>query len=326
MRISIVTTLYHSARYVDEFYERVVAAVGSVTDDFEIVFVDDGSPDDSADLVRRHFEKEHEVRLVSLSRNFGHFDAIFAGLAQADGDLVLLLDSDLEEPPELFGGAYARLMGSPPEDPIDVVYCVQDRRKGGMLERFAGAVFYRVFNFLSGVQVPRNAMVARLMTRRYVDALLLHREREKFLIGIMALTGFRQVPMVTQKGHKTSSTYTLGRKVALTLTAIVSFTDRPLTLILILGASISVLAALGGVALAVSVVAFGNHYLAGWTSLVVLLCFFGGAILASVGLIGVYLGRVFVEVKARPTIVKSVEGNRVDPMNAQPLAGARTSE
>jgi putative glycosyltransferase len=306
LRVSVVTTLYNSAPFVEEFFRRSVAAVAPFTADIEVVFVDDGSPDDSLEIARSLTGGDVDVKVVELSRNFGHFQAVMVGLGHADGDLIYLLDCDLEEPPEIFGELYAPIASAPPDRPVDVGFGVARTRKGGVVERMGGALFYWVLNSLSGVDIPVNAVMARVMTRRYVQALLTHQERELFLNGVMTITGFRQVAVPVEKSGKETSTYTGLHRLSVALRAITAFSDRPLTFILVGGLALSAIAAVGVLTLVVTVVAFDVEYAAGWASLLAGLCFFSGLTLAAIGILGFYLGRVFVEVKARPVIVKAV--------------------
>jgi putative glycosyltransferase len=313
LRVSVVTTLYNSAPFVEEFFRRSVAAVAGLTDDIEVIFVDDGSPDDSLEIARSLVGGDVDVKVVELSRNFGHFQAVMIGLSHANGDLIYLLDCDLEEPPELFAELYAPIASAPSGEPVDVGFGVARRRKGGVIERIGGALFYRVLNSLSGVDIPVNAVMARVMTRRYVHALLTHRERELFLNGVMTITGFRQVAVPVEKSGKATTTYTQLHRFGVALRAITAFSDRPLTFILIGGLAISVIAAVGVITIVVTAVAFGVDFAPGWASLLVALSFFAGLTLASIGILGFYLGRVFVEVKARPIIVKTVHEAGAQP-------------
>jgi putative glycosyltransferase len=306
LRVSVVTTLYNSGPFVEEFFRRSVAAVAALTDDIEVVFVDDGSPDDSLEIARGLMGSDVTVKVVELSRNFGHFQAVMVGLGHADGDLIYLLDSDLEEPPEIFADLYAPIASAPPERPVDVGFGVARRRKGGLIERLGGALFYRLLNSLSGVDIPVNAVMARVMTRRYVQALLTHQERELFLNGVMTITGFRQVAVPVEKSGKETTTYTRLHRLSVGLRAITAFSDRPLTFILVGGLTLSAIAAMGVLVLVITVLVFGVDYAAGWASLLAGLCFFSGLTLAAIGILGFYLGRVFVEVKSRPVIVKAV--------------------
>lgn len=173
MKLSIVATLYQSAQYIEEFCWRAGAAARQlVDDDYEIVLVNDGSPDDSLARAVRLTELDSHVIVVDLSRNFGHHKAMMTGLSHAQGEQVFLIDSDLEEEPEWLQ-SFAEQME---RDRCDVVYGVQEQRKGSLYERWTGKWFYLLFRTLSGFALPENLITARLMTRRYVNALLLHRD------------------------------------------------------------------------------------------------------------------------------------------------------
>lgn len=320
MRLSVVATLYRSEKHLEEFHRRVVAAAERITPEFELVLVDDGSPDASAQIARGLIARDDRVRLVRLSRNYGHFHAIMTGLAHAGGDLVFLVDSDLEEPPEALLDFYERMQRGDGADPVDVAYGVQPSRKGQFFERVFGAVFYSLFNRLAEVEVPRNALVARLMTRRYVEALLRHRERELFMLGVMTQVGFRQEPVLVEKADTAPTTYTFWKKVSLTLKSMAAFSDKPLGAIFLIGLAISLLALVGMAYLVVSYVFFEVRYLVGWTSLALLISFFGGMALVSIGAVGFYLGRVFVEVKSRPVVVMDVEEASADGLAVRELA------
>jgi putative glycosyltransferase len=320
--LSIVSTLYRSEPHLEEFHRRVVAAAEQITPDFELVLVDDGSPDESVRVARGLIARDSRVRMVRLSRNYGHFHAIMTGLSHARGELIFLIDSDLEESPEVLTSFFERMQQASHDDPIDVVYGVQARRKGGLFERSFGALFYLIFNVLSDLKVPRNVLVARLMTRRYVNALLRHGERELFLLGVMTRVGFRQQPVVVEKSDTAPTTYTLRKKVSLTLKSIAAFSDKPLTAIFLVGLGISFVAALGMLFLVVTSVVSSWHYLVGWVSLALLISFFGGMLLVSMGTVGFYLGRVFVEVKDRPVIVMQVEGTATITSSPDTLTGS----
>ena len=181
MKLSIVATLYQSAPHIIEFHQRAsIAASQLVGEDYEIVLVNDGSPDNSLNLAVQLTESDGHVVVVDLSRNFGHHKAMMTGLMNSKGERIFLIDSDLEEEPE-FLSAFADRMQS---ERCDVVYGIQQQRKGNWFERLSGRLFYRLFNSLAGLALPENLVTARLMTRRYVDALLLHKERELMLAGI----------------------------------------------------------------------------------------------------------------------------------------------
>ncbi len=305
MELSIVTTLFRSAPYLREFHRRVTLAAEKLGLDFEVVYVNDGSPDDSQVIAESICDADPRARVLELSRNFGHHKAMLTGLADARGALVFLIDSDLEESPEwlIDFDSHRRTTGA------DVVYGVQERRKGGFLERWSGDLFYRLFAVLSDCPMPRDMATARLMTRPYVRSLVAHEDREVCLAGLWTITGFRQTPLKVQKLSKGSSTYSLGRRLAVLVNAVTSFSALPLWGIFCLGCLIL------GVSLVAALVMVTwrllGHVLEGWTSVMLSVWLLGGLCLFSLGIIGVYLAKVFGEVKRRPlTVVRSIYGQQ----------------
>ncbi len=307
MKLSIVATLYQSAPYVAEFHRRATAAARQlVGDDYEMILVNDGSPDNSLDLAVRIAESDDHVVVVDLSRNFGHHKAMMTGLAQASGDRIFLIDSDLEEEPECLLAFAARMQ----DDPCDVVYGVQERRKGGLLERWSGLWFYRLFRAFTGLALPENLLTARLMSRRFVDALLCHKEREVFMAGLWYITGFVQRPLVVKKLSRGNSTYTFGRKISLLVNSVTSFSNAPLVGIFYIGAAISMIAILY-IAYLVVVWAFLGKPPTGWTSVMASIWLLGGLVISFIGVVGIYLAKIFSETKQRPyTIVRQVYGKQ----------------
>jgi putative glycosyltransferase len=308
LHLSVVTTLYRSAPYLDEFHRRMSHEARAISDRYEIIYVHDGSPDDSLARALEIQKSDEHVIVLDLSRNFGHHRAVMTGLEYARGDYTFLIDSDLEEEPELLRGFYATMS----RRECDVVFGVQRARKGGWFERVSGQIFYTVFNALSAIKLPRNLMMARLMTHRYVAALLRFTEREVFLAGIWSAAGFTQVPFETDKISKGATSYSLSRKIALATTSLLSFSDRPLVMIFYAGLLISALASLAIAYLVTAKVVFGIP-IDGWTSLIVSIWFLGGLTILFLGIIGVYLSKVYLEVKRRPlAIVRQVYGRGAD--------------
>jgi putative glycosyltransferase len=302
MLLSAVTTLYRSAPHLPEFYARMKEAAGKLTDHFEIILVNDGSPDRSLDVALELHQQDPRVRVIDLSRNFGHHKAMMTGLAHARGELVFLIDSDLEEEPELLGRFHEELV----RNKADVVYGVQERRKGALFERLSGEIFFRIFNLLSTDPLPPNLTTVRLMTRRYVMSLVAHREREMVIAGLWVITGFSQVAVPIRKGLRGISTYGLARKGLVLINAVTSFSDRPLIFIFYLGAVIILVSGAAAAFLVVRRLFFGV-LLAGWPSLIVSVWLLGGLTLFCLGVIGIYLSKVFIETKQRPyTIVRAI--------------------
>ena len=319
VELSVVSTLYRSAGHLEEFCTRMVAAAESVTPRFEIVLVNDGSPDDSQEIALALCRRDPRLTLVELSRNFGHHKALMTGLMEARGDRVLLIDSDLEEDPEILG----RLWRTLDESGADVVYGVQSSRKGSRWEQLSGGFFYRAFNFLSSQPIPRNLLTVRLMKQPYVQALAQHQEQEVFLGGLLAITGFNQVAVEVDKVSRKASSYTFRRRLALLVTAITSFSSRPLVFIFGMGCIILASSTLVGVYLVTRQVFFG-HVAAGFSSLMISIWFLGGLSIFSLGVIGIYLSRIYTEVKRRPyTLIRSryrsSEGHLEPPPPPLPL-------
>jgi putative glycosyltransferase len=302
MDLSIVTTLYYSAPYIKTFYTRICDAAEKITKNYEIIFVNDGSPDNSLDIVVSLYERDERVKVIDLSRNFGHHKAIMTGLAHAKGQLVFLIDCDLEEEPELLGIFYDELKNSD----ADVIYGVQKTRKGSLFERIMGTLFYALINVLSRYPVPKNPITVRLMTQRYVVSLVEHKDREIFLLGLWVITGFKQVSFAVKKHDKGSTTYDLGRKMANLVSAVTSFSNTPLVFIFYLGCVIIILSSTAAFYLIARKLFFGT-YLGGWPSLIVSVWLLGGLTIFCLGIIGIYLSKIFTETKQRPyTVIRQI--------------------
>jgi putative glycosyltransferase len=300
--LSIVATLYQSAPYLAEFHRRATTAARALTEDYEIVLVNDGSPDASLPIALDLLARDDHLKVIDLSRNFGHHKAMMTGLAHTRGQLVFLLDSDLEEEPELLTRFHTELKRSG----ADVVYGVQERRKGHFIEQFTGNAFYFLFNLLSNCPVPRNVTTARLMTKRYVASLVEHKDREVFLLGLWTITGFEQRSLLVTKHAHSPTTYNPRRKLAVLVNSVTSFSNRPLIFIFYLGCVISALAGAAALYLVIKRLFFGT-LLAGWPSLIVSVWLLGGIMIFCLGIIGIYLSRVFTETKQRPyTVIRQV--------------------
>lgn len=309
MKFSIVATLYKSAPYVNEFYERATAAARQEAgEDYEIILVNDGSPDDSLDLAVTISRHDRHVVVVDLSRNFGHHKAMMTGLMNCEGERVFLIDSDLEEEPEWLSD-FSQKMDS---EQCDVVYGVQKTRKGNWFERWSGEIYYSVFNWLSNIDHPRNIVTARLMTRRYVQALLQFREREMVISCLWVITGFKQCEHVVKKHMSSPTTYSIGRKIENATRSITSFSEFPLKVIFYVGMAIFLVTLLYASFLIVNRLFF-SYVIDGWTSVMVSIWMLGGMVISFVGVIGIYLANVFSETKQRPyTIVKAIHGRNAN--------------
>ena len=307
MKLSIVSTLYKSRSTLPSFCDRMTRSAESFCGhDFELILVDDGSPDDSLNIALDLQSLYPQLRVVELSRNFGHHPAMMTGLAQAVGDLVFLIDCDLEESPEWLLD-FVRILKT---NECDVVYGVQRNRKGGMFEKTSGALFYRLFSYITGIDVPMNQVTARLMTLDYVRSLVSHREREIFIAGLWSITGFRQFPTLVDKLSSSPTTYSFAHKVSLFLNSITAFSQAPLVFIFKLGLCISLLSLGFALWLVIRWFLFDKP-LVGWTSIMASVWLLGGMIISFIGVIGIYLSKIYTETKRRPyAIIRKVHADR----------------
>ena len=298
--ISIVTTLYKSENYIEDFYKRISGTALKITNDYEIIFIDDGSPDKSSEIVKKISLSDKKVKLAELSRNFGHHIAMMTGLEYAKGDYIFLIDSDLEENPELLEDFY-NIMQKNLQN-IDVVYGVLEKRRGGFLANITGGLFYKLYNFLSGTYINEGTLVVRLMKRSYVKNLLLYKESNVFILGLMELNGFNQLAVPVKKTYKGTSVYNFIKKVSLAMDAITSFSNQPLLYVSGFGLIISLISLLITCFLILGKL-FHKEILIGWTSVMVSIWLVGGLIITAIGLVGIYIGKIFVQVKNRPNAI-----------------------
>ena len=302
MTLSIVTTLYSSAQYIEEFYNRIKKTADKITKDYEIIFVNDGSPDNSLDIAVSLHEKDKKVKVIDLSRNFGHHKAMMTGLSHTKGNFVFLIDCDLEEKPELLEKFYDEFKN---RDNVDVVYGVQEKRRGGIFEKISGGIFYQLFNLLSDVKITPNLLTIRLMNRNYVDNLTKHLEDKLFMAGIFEITGFNQVPIIVEKKSRDQTSYSIRRRISLLVNAITSFSDKPLKLIFYLGFLMIFFSGCYSIYLIAKKLIY--QIAIGWASVMVSIWLLSGVIIFSLGVIGIYLSRIFIETKNRPfTIIKKI--------------------
>jgi len=292
--LSVVAPVYNEEALLEEFYARACAALDGLR--FELVLVDDGSTDGSPELLARLASVDPRVHVVYLSRNFGHQTALTAGLDHARGDAVVMLDADLQDPPELIPRMLDHWRAG-----CDVVYAVREHREGESRFKLATARwFYRLFDKLAQVELQHNAGDFRLLDRQALDALLSMRERSRFLRGMTVWVGYRQaaVPYRRDPRHAGETKYTLGRMLRFSLDAISSFSHRPLQLATLLGFLISTLAF---VAIPVVVaLRIAGSYLPGFGTVTIAVLLLGGIQLIAIGIIGEYVGRIYDEVKGRP--------------------------
>ena len=299
-RLSAVVPCYNEASGLNELYNRLSRACQEVvSDDYEVVLVDDGSADSTWDRLRDLSTRDPHVIAVRLSRNHGHQLALTAGLSLCRGDLVLIIDADLQDPPELLGQMVELI-----NQGADVVFGQRISRAGeGWTKRATASLFYRFLSTLSDVPIPRDTGDFRLMTRRAVEVLQSMPEQHRFIRGMVSWIGYRQVPIryEREKRFAGSTKYPFHKMMRLAIDAITGFSTRPLRLSLYLSFIAGMLAAiLFAYAFASWLFLDAVH---GWTSLMAVVLLLGCAQMLMLGIIGEYLGRLYAESKRRPLFV-----------------------
>jgi dolichol-phosphate mannosyltransferase len=312
--LSVVVPLFNEVENLPELYRRLVHALEAAQQDFELVFIDDGSRDRTALLLGQLHAEDSRVVVVSLSRNFGHQAAITAGMDHAQGDAVIVMDGDLQDPPEVLPQfVSAWLAGN------DVVYAVRTKRKESLLKRACYAAFYRVYRAVSDLDVPLDSGDFCLLDRKVVDILKALPERNRFVRGLRTFVGFTQVGLEYERAARQAGQpkYTFRALCRLALDGIINFSNVPLSLLSYTGAL-----CLGGsmlVGAATLLYAAIDGTLAGWwcTTLAVFFC--TGLQLCGMGILAEYVRRIFLETKARPAYIVAALKRRLTLKQTTPL-------
>jgi len=310
--LSIVIPVYCEAENLDPLYERLAAVLEALGLKSEIILVDDASTDDSPAIMDRLREQDSRVKILRLSRNFGHQAAITAGLEHSAGEWIVVMDGDLQDPPEVIPELVERQKAGD----WDVVYGVRERRPEHAFFRGVNALFYRLLRLTSSTTIPSDAGDFCLMRRSVVDELCRLPERNRFIRGLRAWVGFRQTSVSFRRPerHAGSPKYTLPVRISLAFDAILGFSYMPLRLSTLLGAALSMLGL--GYALYILLGRMSGRFtvVPGWATVVISVLVLGGVQLLMLGIIGEYLGRIYEELKRRPHyIVQAKSGFENDP-------------
>lgn len=301
--VSVVVPVLNEAGNIPELARALVATLvelckreGFPEDAFEIIFVDDGSADASWSLIEAHHAGDRRVGGLRLSRQFGHHLAVTAGLDRASGDAVVVMDGDLQDPPEEIPALYDRHKAG-----FDLVYAVRRTRHDPWLKRVNSQLFWRTMNAVSGLNMPRNQMMLRILSRRFVDALGQMRESARFVHGMMAWAGFRVTTVEVQhrERHAGRTKYSVMRQLKLAVHALTSFSTTPLRIASVLGLVTSAASCAVGAALVVAKFLYG-YSVEGWAPIMTSMFFLAGLQFFVLGIIGEYLGKTYQEVQDRP--------------------------
>lgn len=296
--LSVVVPCYNEAACLDALHARVAAAArAAVGEDFEILFVNDGSRDESWQVMQRIAAADPRLVAINLSRNHGHQLALTAGLDLCAGEQILIIDADLQDPPELLTDMRKAMT----EQQADVVYAVRRKREGeSIFKKATAAIFYRMLDRITDTPIPLDTGDFRLMSRRALDAFLSLPEQARFIRGMVAWIGFRQIPFVYDRAerHAGETKYPLGKMVRFALDAVTGFSTAPLRFASHVGLALTGASLLLFVYIAIGF--FTGSAVQGWTSTMLVVVLLGAVQMFVLGMIGEYLGRLYVESKRRP--------------------------
>jgi glycosyltransferase involved in cell wall biosynthesis len=310
--VSVVCPVFNEAEGIQEFHDRTTRAMQAIEPavGYEIVYVDDGSVDRSLPILRKLAERDPGTRVIGLSRNFGHQIAITSGVDFAGGDAVVIIDADLQDPPEVIVEMVARW-----RDGCKVVYGVRRFRAGeSRMKLFTAKVFYRLLDRWSDTRLPLDSGDFRLLDRQVVDVLRDIKEENRYIRGLVSWIGFSQCAVEYERDvrYAGESKYTFRKMVRFAADGLTSFSEKPLRLSLQLGTLITAVAMCLSIFIIVGKVLDPGRSLPGYTSLMCVVLFFGGVQLLSIGLMGEYVGRIYRESKRRPLYVVAETVNVVD--------------
>ncbi len=301
-KISIVIPMYYEEQVAEECYKRVTNVLKSIENyDYEIIFINDGSKDKTLDILEKLAQNDGKVKVISFSRNFGHQAAVTAGLKYVSGDAVIIMDADLQDPPELIPDMLKYW-----ENGYDVIYGKRKKREGeSVFKLLTAKVFYETLNKLSDVEIPKDTGDFRLVDKKVVDVINNLPEHNKFLRGLFSWVGFKQYAYEYERKERVAgkTKYPLKKMIKLAKDGIFSFSTKPLKIVGGLGI-ISVIISIVILVYAILSYAYNwNNLTAGWTSMMCTMTFLGGVILISLWMIGEYIGRIYEETKQRPQYI-----------------------
>lgn len=294
--ISVVIPVYKAEKCLHPLYERLKISLETITQDFEIILVEDCGGDISWNIIVELAENDSRVKGIQFSRNFGQHYGITAGLDYCNGDWVIVMDCDLQDPPEEIPRLYAKA-----QEGYDVVLARRGQRKDPPLKRLTSWLFYKIFNYFTELDYDGEVGNFRIISRQVGENFSLMREQLRFFGGLIDWMGFptASIDITHDKRYEGKSTYTFAKLWKLATDTIIAYSDKPLRLAIKLGFIISIISFIYGIYIAVKVIFYGSP-VTGWSSLIVSLYFLGGIIICILGILGVYLGKTFDETKKRP--------------------------
>jgi dolichol-phosphate mannosyltransferase len=294
---SVVVPIFNEEEVLSPFYERLKNVMNSLNEDYEIIFVNDGSTDHSMEALLKLRQSDLNVKIIEFSRNFGHQIAITAGLDHTNGQAIIIMDGDLQHPPEVIPKLIQKW-----KEGYEVVYTVKKETKdAGFFKNISASVFYSLMNKIGNIRIPKHGADFRLVDQKVLESLKLLRERSRFMRGLVNWVGYSQtsVEFEADARYAGATKYSLKRMIQFALDGITSFSSFPLRISTYFGFLVSAMSFLYA-AFAIYARLFTQIALPGWTSILVAVLFLGGVQLITIGLLGEYIGRIYDEVKQRP--------------------------
>ncbi len=307
--LSVIVPCYNEEEVITESYSRLKKVLDGISSyQTEIIFINDGSKDRTAEMLSDIAATDKQVKVLHFSRNFGHQPAVTAGIHYCTSDLAVIIDADLQDPPELI----PELIETLKREQANVVYCVREKRQGeSIFKKLSARMFYRSMNYLSEINFPLDTGDFRLIDKQVMDEFKKFREKGKYIRGIISWIGFKQVPFAYQRQARFAgeTKYPLGKMIQFASTAMLYFSKKPLKLATGLGFITVIIGIVYALYTLIGKIVGYTHALSGWSSLIILIVFFGGVQLLTVGVLGQYIGILFDEVKDRPEYIVQKEEN-----------------
>jgi len=302
-KISVIVPCYNEELVIETTYFRLKQVF--LTNDlgtYEFVFINDGSNDKTFELLSKIATLDSQVKILHFSRNFGHQPAVTAGLHNCSGDVAIIIDADLQDPPELI----PEILKTYSSEQCNVVYCVRRSRNGEtFFKKITANLYYRLLNYLSEVKLPNDTGDFRLIDRKVINEFKKLREKNKYIRGLITWVGYKQVPFYYQREARFAgdTKYPFLKMLTFALNGLIYFTKKPLTIAMIFGVICTLLGMFLGAFAVIGRTIDPHSVISGWTSMIVMVIFFGGVQLLFLGLLGKYIGSIFDEVKDRPEYI-----------------------
>jgi polyisoprenyl-phosphate glycosyltransferase len=300
--LSVIVPCFNEEEVINETYKRLKSVLANLAYESEIIFINDGSTDDTEHILSELTKTNSNIKIISFSRNFGHQRAVTAGLNNCKSDMAVIIDADLQDPPEVIPEMIQTMIDSNAQ----VVYCVRKSRKGeGIFKKLSAKVFYRLLNFFSEVRLPVDTGDFRLIDKSIIREFNQMHEKGKYIRGLVSWIGFKQVPFYYEREARFAgeTKYPFSKMLKLATTSLLYFSTKPLKLASALGFFSVVFSLILGVWSILGKLMGYTHANSGWTSLFVLIIFFGGVQLVTIGIVGAYIGNLFDEIKNRPEYI-----------------------